>query len=111
MHRLIDLNADICDENQQKQHTGYAIEALGNVGGKQVECGGYIKENNRNGECLFIHAGWLDCDGNCRDQRRIADDGTDGVSVGDFTMAADCRGGGNHDLRQGSADGNDRCAD
>ena len=43
VHRLIDLNADICDENQQKQHTGYAIEALGNVGGKQVECGGYIK--------------------------------------------------------------------
>ena len=43
--------------------------------------------------------------GEGRNEGCIADDRTDGVAVGDLAVAGKGRGGGDHHLRQGGADG------
>ena len=100
------------DGKQQQQHNAQnPAEVAGEVGVETVNCGGNKEEKHRGFQGIPVHGAGPYSHGNGGNQGRVADDGADGVAVGNLAVARQGGGGGNHDLRQCGADGNHRSAD
>ena len=111
LHRLGNGNGHVGDENQKHQHAGHSAEAAEEISRGHIYRGGSKEKGNGNAKGFSVDLTWAYRHHNGGDQRRIADDGADGVAVGDLSVPAYRRGGGNHHLRQGGADGDHRGAD
>ena len=99
------------NEHGQQDDARQAGEGAAGVGDGGVEHGGDEKEDHRGPQTFAVRLRGADGDGQSRDQGGVADDGADGVAVGDLSVTADGGGGGYHHLRQGGADGHHRGAD
>ena len=102
---LVDVGRHVGHEHRQhdKAHgTGELAEAVSRhaVDGRRRK-----EEQHRHFQHFGVHFTRAHRNGDSRDQRRIADDRTDGVAVSDLAVAGQRRHRGDHDLGQGSADG------
>ena len=102
---LTDGDDHVEDKHRQQHDAQRPGELPHPVGGEAVDGGCDEEENHRLLHGLHIHGGRTDGQGNGGNERRIADNGADGVAVGHGALTVQCAGGGHHHLRQCGADG------
>ena len=92
-------------QRQQNQQTGAddVAKIAGQVGIDAVECGGGKKEKDRDFQALGVNGPGAHRNGDGGNQGGVADDGADGVAIGNLTMTADSGGGRYHHFRQGGS--------
>ena len=106
-HRCDHINRKQSQQNQ----AGNPAEIPGGVGDAGVKQRGKEKERYRCAQAFGVDFAGPYSDGERGDQGGVADYRSNGVAVSDLAVSAQCRGGGYHDLRQGSTDGHYRGAD
>ena len=102
---LTDGGDHVKHKDHQHDHAHPAGELAQNVGSHAVNGGRGEEEQHRHFHGLDIHGAGIAGHGNGSNQGGVADDGADGVAIGHCALAHEGSGGGDHDLRQGGADG------
>ena len=108
---LPDVGDHVGHEHGQHDKAHRAGKFTKAVGSYAVDGGSDKEEDDRRFQRLRVNLAGADGNRDGGNQRRVADDRTDGVPVGDLAVAGHSRHRGDHDLRQRCADGNDRRAD
>ena len=96
---------DVGREHGQKHKAHRAGEVAGGVGHTCIEGRCHKEKQHRRAQALGVYLARLHRNGDGRNEGCITDDRTDGVAIGDLAVAGEGRGGGDHDLRQGGANG------
>ena len=107
---LPDVGDHVGHEHCQHDKAHRAGKFTEAVGSHAVDGGGDKEEDNWRFQRLGVNLARAHGNRDGCDQRRVADDRTDGIAVGNLAVAGNRRHRGNHDLRQRCADGNDRRA-
>ena len=108
---LADSEDHINRKDAQQLQTNRPAEAAGDIGPVKVDGGGEEEKDHRGAKTLSVHLGRADGDGQCGDKGGVADDGADGIAIGQLSVAAHGRGGRHHHFGKGGADGDHRSAD
>ena len=111
LESVADGQEHIHGKNQQHHNAQPSVETTEDVSGGHVNGGGNEEENDRCYHCLTIDRCGTDGDGQSGNQRRITDDGADGVAIGHGGIVVHRGSDRYHYLRQGGADGHHRGAD
>ena len=98
-----DLRRHIGREHRQQDDAHPPAEHPGGVCHRRVKDRRHKEEAHRQPQGGGVRLAGPDRNGDRRHQRRIADDGADGVAIGDLPMAAHGRGRRDHHLGQGGA--------
>ena len=109
-HALPNGEKQIYGTENQHDNADRSGKASQNVGGKAVDRGASEEEDHRHFQGLHAHRTGIERNGNGGNEGGIADDRANGVAIGHSSLPGQSAGGGNHDLRQGRADGDYRGA-
>ena len=107
LHALTDGDDQVNHEDHQHDQAHGTGEPAHDVGGHAVDGGAAEEEDNGHLHGLGVDGTGIHSHGDGGDQSGVADDGADGVAVCHGTLAQHGAGGGDHDLGQRGADGND----
>ena len=108
---LQEQNDHVDDKTDDQDDALPSGELSGRICDRRVENGCRKEESCRKQQTFSFYEGRFDRYGNSGDQACVADDGADGVSVGDAAAAFQGCLARDHDFRQGRSDGDDRGAD
>ena len=96
---LEDGDRHVNREARQQDDARQAAEIAGGIGNGGIKHRRRKEEEHRQAQGFRVQLPRAHGDGDGGNQSRVADDGADGVAVGDFPVPFQRGGGGNHNLR------------